>query len=170
MLANEVLSFIEDNDVKFIRLAFTDLFGPSFATSPFCPISWPPQWKAAWPSTPPPSPDAQLRRAAPCCSVRTRTRCASCHGDPSPGRVCRLLCDLFTPQGDPFPMDSRALLRTAARHAKEAGLEVRIGTDCEFYLLDLDDHGRPTLEPHDRGGYMDVAPMDRARISAATSC
>lgn len=58
-------------------------------------------------------------------------------------------------------MDSRALLRTAARHAKEAGLEVRIGTDCEFYLLNLDDHGRPTLDPYDRGGYMDVAPMDR---------
>ena len=58
-------------------------------------------------------------------------------------------------------MDGRALLRTAARHAREAGLEVRIGTDCEFYLLDLDDRGRPTLEPHDQGGYMDVAPMDR---------
>ena len=40
-------------------------------------------------------------------------------------------------------------------------MEVRIGTDCEFYLLNLDDHGRPTLDPYDRGGYMDVAPMDR---------
>ena len=101
MLANEVLSFIEENDVKFIRLAFTDLFG-------------------------------RLRNIA-------------------------VLPDQLAPAME----SGRARLRTAARHAKEAGLEVRIGTDCEFYLLNLDDHGRPTLDPYDRGGYMDVAPMDR---------
>ena len=160
MLANEVLSFIEENDVKFIRLAFTDLFGQLRN------IAILPDQLAAG--------DGKRRghrrhrrprmRRAPGGSLLLRpdpdTLCIL-PWRPQSGRVCRLLCDLLTPQGDPFSMDSRALLRTAARHAKEAGLEVRIGTDCEFYLLDLDDHGRPTLEPHDRGGYMDVAPMDR---------
>ena len=160
MLANEVLSFIEDNDVKFIRLAFTDLFGQLRNIAIL-----PDQLAAAMESG-----VAIDATAVPGCAAAPGgtlllrpdpdTLCIL-PWRPQSGRVCRLLCDLLTPQGDPFPMDSRALLRTAARHAREAGLEVRIGTDCEFYLLDLDDHGRPTLEPHDRGGYMDVAPMDR---------
>lgn len=160
MLANEVLSFIEENDVKFIRLAFTDLFGQLRNTAIL-----PDQLAAAMESG-----VAIDATAVPGCAAASGgtlllrpdpdTLCIL-PWRPQSGRVCRLLCDLITPQGDPFPLDSRTLLRTAARHAKEAGLEVRIGTDCEFYLLDLDDRGRPTLEPHDRGGYMDVAPMDR---------
>ena len=160
MLANEVLSFIEENDVKFIRLAFTDLFGQLRNTAIL-----PDQLAAAMESG-----VAIDATAVPGCAAASGgtlllrpdpdTLCIL-PWRPQSGRVCRLLCDLITPQGDPFPLDSRTLLRTAARHAKEAGLEVRIGTDCEFYLLDLDDRGRPTLEPHDHGGYMDVAPMDR---------
>lgn len=168
MLANEVLSFIEENDVKFIRLAFTDLFG-RLRNIAILPDQLAPAMESgvAIDATAVPGCAAARRRLLLCpdpdtlCILPWR---------PQSGRVCRLLCDLVTPQGDSFFMDSRALLRTAARHAKEAGLEVRIGTDCEFYLLNLDDHGRPTLDPYDRGGYMDVAPMTGARISAATSC
>ena len=131
MLSGEVLQFIEENDVKFIRLAFTDLFGQlkNIAILP-----------------------DQLPEAFERGIAIDATAVDGCEGisggdlvlrpdpdtlcilpwRPQSGRVCRLLCDLVTPQGDSFFMDSRALLRTAARHAKEAGLEVRIGTDCEF--------------------------------------
>ena len=83
MLANEVLSFIEENDVKFIRLAFTDLFGRLRNIA--CLTSWLRRWKAAWPSMPPPFPDALPPRAAACCCVPIRIRCAFCPGGPSPG-------------------------------------------------------------------------------------
>ena len=160
MLANEVLSFIEENDVKFIRLAFTDLFG-RLRNIAILPDQLAPALESGV---------AIDATAVPGCAAAPGGSLLLCPDPdtlcilpwrPQSGRVCRLLCDLVTPQGDSFFMDSRALLRTAARHAKEAGLEVRIGTDCEFYLLNLDDHGRPTLDPYDRGGYMDVAPMDR---------
>ena len=160
MLANEVLSFIEENDVKFIRLAFTDLFG-RLRNIAILPDQLAPAMESGV---------AIDATAVPGCAAAPGGSLLLCPDPdtlcilpwrPQSGRVCRLLCDLVTPQGDSFFMDSRALLRTAARHAKEAGLEVRIGTDCEFYLLNLDDHGRPTLDPYDRGGYMDVAPMDR---------
>ncbi len=160
MLANEVLSFIEENDVKFIRLAFTDLFGQlrNIAILPDQ-LAMAMESGVAIDATAVPG-----YASAPGGSLVLRpdpdTLCIL-PWRPQSGRVCRLLCDLVTPQGDPFLMDSRTLLRTATYHAKERGLEVRIGTDCEFYLLDLDDHGRPSLEPHDRGSYMDVAPMDR---------
>lgn len=160
MLANEVVNFIEENDVKFIRLAFTDLLGQlrNIAILPG-------QLASA------------LERGMPVDATAVPGCEAAPGGDlllrpdpdtlcflpwrPQSGRVCRLLCELTTPEGIPFRADSRAILRSAARRAADAGLEVRIGTDCEFYLLDLDERGRPTLEPHDRGGYMDVAPMDR---------
>lgn len=160
MLANEVLKFIEENDVKFIRLAFTDLFGQlkNIAILP-----------------------DQLATAFERGIVIDATAvegCASVAGGglllrpdpdtlcilpwrPQSGRVCRLLCGLTTPQGEPFLADSRAILRSATEHAAQNGLQVRVSTDCEFYLFDLDEHGRLTSEPHDRGGYMDVAPMDR---------
>lgn len=160
MLANEVLSFIEENDVKFIRLAFTDLFGQlrNIAILPDQ-LAMAMESGVAIDATAVPG-----YASAPGGSLVLRpdpdTLCIL-PWRPQSGRVCRLLCDLVTPQGDPFLMDSRTLLRTATYHAKERGLEVRIGTDCEFYLLDLDDHGQPTLEPHDQGSYMDVAPMDR---------
>lgn len=160
MLANEVLKFIEENDVKFIRLAFTDLFGQmkNIAILP-----------------------DQLATAFDRGIVIDATAVEGCAGvaggglllrpdpdtlcilpwRPQSGRVCRLLCGLTTPRGEPFAADSRAILRAATEHAAQCGLQVRISTDCEFYLFDLDEHGRLTNEPHDRGGYMDVAPMDR---------
>ncbi len=160
MLDQEVLQFIEENDVKFIRLAFTDLFGQlkNIAILPG-------QLQGA------------LERGVPIDATAV-DGCEDARGGdlllrpdpdtlcmlpwrPQSGRVCRLLCSLLSPDGQPHPADSRALLKAVTRRAAEAGLEVRIGTDCEFYLLDLDEHGRVTLEPHDEGGYMDVAPLDR---------
>lgn len=160
MLNYEVMQFIEENDVKFIRLAFTDLFGQlkNIAILP-----------------------DQLSQAFEEGVVFDATAIAGCEGlydgdlllkpdpdslcmlpwRPQSGRVCRLLCELTTGDGQPAAADSRALLRQAAAQVKRAGLDVRIATDCEFYLLDLDERGHVTLTPHDEGGYMDVTPLDK---------
>ena len=122
MLANEVLSFIEENDVKFIRLAFTDLFG-RLRNIAILPDQLAPALESGV---------AIDATAVPGCTTAPGGSLLLCPDPdtlcilpwrPQSGRVCRLLCDLVTPQGDSFFMDSRALLRTAARHAKEAGLE-----------------------------------------------
>lgn len=84
MLANEVLSFIEENDVKFIRLAFTDLFG-RLRNIAILPDQLAPALESGVAIDAPPFPDARPPRAAACCCVPIRIRCAFCPGGPSPG-------------------------------------------------------------------------------------
>ena len=80
---------------------------------------------------------------------------------PQSGRVAHMFCDIVHPDGSPFDGDTRALLRKAVQDAAAKGYEFRFGTEMEFYLFRLDEQGRPTEEPFDEAGYMDVAPEDR---------
>ena len=80
---------------------------------------------------------------------------------PQSGRVAHMFCDIVHPDGTPFAGDSRALLRTAAEEAAAKGYEFRFGTEMEFYLFKLDEQGKPTTEPFDEAGYMVVAPEDK---------
>ncbi len=75
--------------------------------------------------------------------------------------MIRFFCNVITPKGGPFSGDTRALLSREVERAQRMGLTCRIGPECEFYLFRLDEDGDPTLIPHDRGGYADVAPKDR---------
>ncbi len=80
---------------------------------------------------------------------------------PQSGRVAHMFCDIVHPDGRPFDGDTRALLRRAVANAAAKGYEFRFGTEMEFYLFKLDENGRPTEEPFDTAGYMDVAPEDK---------
>ena len=80
---------------------------------------------------------------------------------PQSGRVAHIFCDIVRPDGAPFDGDSRALLRAAAEEAAAKGYAFRFGTEMEFYLFKLDEQGKPTKEPFDEAGYMDVAPEDK---------
>ena len=80
---------------------------------------------------------------------------------PQSGRVAHMFCDIVRPDGAPFDGDSRALLRAAAEEAAAKGYAFRFGTEMEFYLFKLDEQGKPTKEPFDEAGYMDVAPEDK---------
>ena len=80
---------------------------------------------------------------------------------PQSGRVAHMFCDIVRPDGAPFDGDSRALLRAAAEEAAAKGYAFRFGTEMEFYLFKLDEQGKPTKEPFDDAGYMDVAPEDK---------
>ena len=79
---------------------------------------------------------------------------------PSVGRVCRIFCDVTWPDGTPFEGDTRYILRQAVRAAAKRGIEVKFGSEMEFYVFRRDEKGQPTTTPIDRAGYMDVEPLD----------
>ncbi len=77
------------------------------------------------------------------------------------GKVIRMFCNIKHSDGTQFESDPRYILKRAVEKAKEMGLTLLFGTEFEFYLFKTDDRGEPTSEPFDRAGYMDVAPEDR---------
>ena len=156
----EVREFIAENDVKFIRLSFVDLFGMQKNVSIL-----PSELSRAFEEGI--SFDASAIRGFSDVS-RSDLFLVPDPGTlhvlpwrPSRGRVVRLYCDIREPDGSPFPFDSRRVLARAVERCREAGFLARIGTECEFYLFRLDENGYPTFLPHDRGGYMDVSPLDK---------
>lgn len=80
---------------------------------------------------------------------------------PEQGRVVQLFSSITRPDGSPFPCDTRRLLKQAIAEAKEAGYAFTFGAEQEFYLFHLDENGEATQTPCDRAGYMDIAPEDR---------
>jgi glutamine synthetase len=82
--------------------------------------------------------------------------------DDEGGRVARLICDIYNPDETPFPGCPRQTLKRQVTHAKKMGYEMMAGCEAEFFIFNVDEHGRPLLEAHDRGGYFDLAPVDKA--------
>ena len=156
----EVTQYIQEEDVKFIRLAFCDVQGTPKN------ISIMPQ---------------ELERAFSCGIAIDASAIAGVgdevHSDlflhpdpdtisvlpwrPEHGRVVRMFCDIRHPDGSLFAHDTRAILKRAVRDAELAGYTFAFGSELEFYLFQLDENGEPTNIPYDRATYMDVAPEDR---------
>lgn len=80
---------------------------------------------------------------------------------PSQGKVVKMFCFVKTPDGNNFPKDPRYILSKAVDRAKSLGINVKIGSEYEFYLFKTDENGYPTKIPFDNAGYMDVAPDDK---------
>lgn len=160
MLAQDVLGFFDENDVKFVRLAFLDLFGrlknvavqPDLLAQAF--ESGVPFDATAIDGFACEQEGDLLLRPDPntLCILPWR---------PQASRVCRLLCDVLTADGKPYAADPRAILKQACALATEQGLTVRVGSECEFYLFEADEQGRITNRPQDHAGYLDVSPLDR---------
>lgn len=86
--------------------------------------------------------------------------------DLSYGKVARLICDVYTPYGKPFPGDPRYILKKAVKKMNEMGFgTLNIGFEPEFFLFKTDDKGEPTIIPNDAGGYFDMAPIDGAEYA-----
>lgn len=79
---------------------------------------------------------------------------------PQQGKVARFLCDIRYGDGKPYECDSRQMLKKVICEAKEQGIELSIGTELEFFLLELDENGMPSAEVKEQGGYFDVGPSD----------
>ena len=157
---NEILQYIEENDVKFVKLTFCDLHGRlkniSILSSELAvtfergvriaakKISG---FEAANGKDLFLFPDAQTMTVLP--------------WRPQQGRVIRMFCYIRYKDGTPFEGDSRYFLKKAMKAAVAAGYCFRFGTSCEFTLFRLDDNGLPTKIPHDYAGYCDTAPDDK---------
>ncbi|MFW5998747.1 MAG: type I glutamate--ammonia ligase [Bacillota bacterium] len=76
------------------------------------------------------------------------------------GKVARLMCDVYTPNGEPFSGDPRYVLRKVLDEANNMGFTMNVGPEPEFFLFQLDEKGKPTTNPHDDGGYFDLGPID----------
>ena len=77
------------------------------------------------------------------------------------GKVARLICDIATPDGEPFAGDPRSNLKRILKKMEELGFtSFNLGPEPEFFLFKLDEKGEPTLEVNDHGGYFDLAPTD----------
>ena len=155
----DILNLVEEEDVGFIRLQFTDIFG----TMKNVAITV-----------------SQLKRALDnkCMfdgsSIEGFARIEESdmylHPDlntfeifpwrPQQGKVARLICDVHTPDGKPFEGDPRLILKKTIKEANEMGYRFDVGPECEFFLFHTDDNGLPTTLSHEKAGYFDLGPND----------
>lgn len=76
------------------------------------------------------------------------------------GRIARLICDIYLPDGTPFEGDPRYVLRKTMKRAASLGYTFNVGPECEFFLFNTDEFGHPTTVTHDTAGYFDLGPSD----------
>ena len=156
----EVLQFIEENDVKFIRLAFCDLLGTQKNIS-----IMPNELERAFKEGV--SFDASAIKGFADVSKSDLllfpdpSTLSVLPWRPQQGRVVRFFCDIRTPEKEKFVCDSREILRNMIKKCVIKGYTPYIGTECEFYLFKTDEEGEPTMITHDKGGYFDIAPIDK---------
>ena len=157
---SEVLEYLEEEDVKFVRLAFFDLNGVQKNISVLASqmerafrdgVSF--DASAVYGFETPEKSDLFLHPDPTTLSVLPWR--------PNTGKVVRMFCNIRYPDGRPYEKDCRTLLQNAVKEAKNQGIEFMFGTEIEFYLFKLDEKGEPTKIPFDNAGYMDIAPEDK---------
>ena len=156
----EVMDYIREEDVEFVRLAFCDVFGRQRNVAVMA---------------------DELRRAFDHGIAFDGSAIDGFGGEvrsdlflhpdpatltqlpwrPQHGGVAHMFCDITRPDGTPFDGDTRQVLKQAVCAAEKQGWTFRFGTEIEFYLFRLDEDGKPTKIPYDTAGYMDIAPEDK---------
>lgn len=76
------------------------------------------------------------------------------------GKSARIICDIYNSDDTPFEGDPRYILKKVCSTAKKEGYTMYVGPECEFFMFHTDDNGNPTLETQDNAGYFDLAPVD----------
>ena len=156
---DEIVNLVEEENVKFIRLAFFDIFGEqkNLAIMPH-------ELKRAFE-------EGVAFDGSSIAGFEESIR-SDLFLEPDPstvtlipwrsmdGAVIRMFCDITRPDRSMYPRDSRYLLKQAVKHAREQGLEVNFGTEVEFYIFRNDEEGNPTRIPLDMAGYFDTTPKD----------
>ena len=79
---------------------------------------------------------------------------------PQSGKVARFICDVYTPDGEPFEGDPRGILKKQIARAKAMGYDFNVGNECEFFLFETDADGKPTTKTNDDADYFDLDPVD----------
>ena len=161
----EILNFVEENDVKFIRLTFCDTAG-NLKNLAIIPNELPRAFEFGIPF------DASCIHEG--CSdlllVPDISTLSVLPWRPKSGRVVRFFCSLRNLDGSDYAADMRTELTSFINSLRLDGYSCEMGTKCEFYLFELDEHGEPTKVPHDKGSYMDVAPLDKCENARREIC
>jgi glutamine synthetase len=89
---------------------------------------------------------------------------------PQHGRVARLICDVYNPDGTPFVGDPRGVLKRALKKAEDLGYTFNVGPELEFFLFETDENGRPTTKTGDEAGYFDLSPLDHGESTRREIC
>ena len=158
--ASEILEFVRENDVKFIRLSFCDMFGQQKSISIMAD-----ELQSAF--------DFGVSFDAHAINGFRDVTESDLFLFPDPstiivlpwrpgqGRVASFYCDIRKPDGSEFLRDGRTLLRRVSQRAQKMGYVCKIGAECEFYLFRTNEDGEPIYATFDKGGYLDIAPLDR---------
>ena len=148
----DILRIVEEEDVGFIRLQFTDIFG----TMKNIAITSSQLEKAL---------DNQIMFDGSSIEgfARVEESDMYLHPDlntfeifpwrPQQGKVARLICDVYKQDGTPFESDPRYILKKVIKDVREMGYEFNVGPECEFFLFHTDDDGLPTTLSHESAGY-----------------
>ena len=89
---------------------------------------------------------------------------------PQHGKVARLICDVYNQDGTPFVGDPRGVLKRVLAKAAEMGYSFNVGPECEFFLFETDDDGKPTTKTGDEAGYFDLGPLDHGESTRREIC
>jgi len=156
---NDIIRIVDEEDIEFIRLQFTDIFGTLKNVAITA---------------------SQLEKALDnkCMFdgssiegfVRIEESDMYLYPDldtfmifpwrPQQGKVARIICDVYMADGTPFEGDPRYILKKQIEKAKQMGYIFNVGPECEFFLFHLDENGQPTTISHERAGYFDLGPND----------
>ena len=161
----EILKFVEENDVKFIRLTFSDVSG-NLKNVAIMPDELPRAFEYGIPFDA--SSISGCREDMPL--VPDISTLSVLPWRPKSGRVVRFFCSLRNADGSDYRGDMRTELTNYINSLRLDGYSCEMGTKCEFYLFDLDGRGEPTKTPHDNGGYLDVAPLDKCENARREIC
>ncbi|MDE6181992.1 MAG: type I glutamate--ammonia ligase [Eubacteriales bacterium] len=89
---------------------------------------------------------------------------------PQTGKVARFICDVYRPDGMPFEGCPRYILKKTLKEAEEMGYKFNVGNELEFFLFKVDEDGNPTTVTNDRAGYFDLAPIDSGSNARREIC
>lgn len=165
----DILRIVESEDVEFIRMQFTDIFGQLKNVT----ITSSQLTKAL---------DNKLMMDGSSIEGFTRIHESDqyLYPDldtfvilpwwPKEHKVARMICDVYNPDGTPFEGDPRYVLKRALADAEKLGYSFQVGPEMEFFLFETDSDGRPTTRTADEAGYFDMAPVDRGGVVRRDVC
>lgn len=155
-----ILQLIEEEDVEFIRLQFTDMFG-TFKNVAITAS----QMKKALNN------QCMFDGSSIESYIKIEESDMYLYPDldtfvilpwrPQHGKVARLICDIYRPDGTDFEGSPRYILKKVLEEAKELGYDFQVGTECEFFLFQTAEDGTPTTNTTERAGYFDLGPLDQ---------
>ncbi len=165
----DIIKLVEEGDVEFIRMQFTDIFGRLKNVA----ITASQIRKAV-------NNQIMIDGSSIEGFVRINESDMYLYPDldsyailpwrPQQGKVARLICDVHMPDGTPFEGDPRSTLKKVLERAAEKGYSFNVGPECEFFLFETDENGQPTTKTNDDAGYFDLDPLDHGGSTRREIC